>query len=150
MHIVGARFADLDSANAALGEIRASVAVPRGDVAVRPLGSTRYEAPAADFLLAGRFPEGDVDAVLGIVLQHGGTLLSKRVDWPRSTITGGAGTTPGPGSSRVQRGGPIDRHGAQASRTGATPASQRGAHRRLRRPAALVRVRAARDRRFSA
>ena len=137
MHVVGARFANLESANAALSEIRASVPIPRADVAVRPLGSTRYEEPASGFLLAGRFPAVEVDRVLGIVTLHGGTLMSRRSEAPALNVT------------RDERGRALERHGLQAPRSRAIPASMRGAHQRLRRPAALMRVRAARSRGFS-
>ena len=77
MHLVGARFADLPTASAALGKIRASVPVGPGDVAVRPLGSTRYDVPSADILLAGRFEPDDVDAVVDILEAHGGDVLAR-------------------------------------------------------------------------
>ncbi len=145
MHVVGARFANLESANAALGDIRASVAIPRSDVAVRPLGSTRYEEPPSGFVLAGRFPPVEVARVLGIVERYGGTLLSKHVEQPRPGLGRGS-VTPVSSGSRDQRGHPLERHGPHASRSGSTPAPLRGAHQRPRRPAAPMRVRAARSR----
>jgi hypothetical protein len=147
MHVVGARFANLESANAALGDIRASVSIPRADVAVRPLGSTRYEEPASDFLLAGRFPTTEVARVLGIVERHGGTLLSRRIERPHPALAGSSGR-PASNTSRDERGHAPERHGSHASRSGASP-PLRAAHMRLRRPAALVRNRAARARGFS-
>jgi len=154
MHVVGARFADLGSANAALGEIRARVGIAGGDVAVRPLGSTRYDEPVAAFLLAGRFPAAEVDRVIGIVEQHGGTVLSRSIEWPHPSLTGtgggtGTGATSAPGSSRDGRGYAPDRQGAQAPRFGVSPSLRQGGHVRLRRPAALMHVRAARVRGFS-
>ena len=147
MLVVGARFANLESANAALGDIRASVAMPPTDVAVRPLGSTRYEQPASDFVLAGRFPAAEVERVLRIVELHGGTLLSRRLERPYSGFAGSIGA---PASAiRDERGRAPERHGSQASRSGAAPPPLRAAHKRLRRPAALMRVRAARGRGFS-
>lgn len=146
MHVVGARFANLESANAALGEIRASVAIPRADVAVRPLGSTRYEEPASGFLLAGRFPASEVERVLGIVEQHGGSLLSKRIEWLASSLSGAA---PASTPRRDQRGEAPEHHGSQASVGRADPAvSVSSEHKSARRPAALLRVRAARSRGF--
>jgi hypothetical protein len=145
MHVVGARFANLESANAALGDIRSSVAIPRSDVAVRPLGSTRYEQPASGFVLAGRFPAIEVERVLGIVERYGGTVLSRHVEQPRSGLSRGS-VTPVSSMGRDQRGRPLERHGSHASRNGSTPAPLRGAHQRPRRPAAPMRVRAARSR----
>jgi hypothetical protein len=82
MHFVGARFADLPAASRALGEIRASVPVEPGDLAVRPLGSTRYDEPSDDLVLAGRFEPRDVDAVVGILESHGGAILARRPESP--------------------------------------------------------------------
>ena len=147
MHVVGARFANLESANAALGDIRASVPMPPTDVAVRPLGSTRYEEPASDFLLAGRFPGVAVERVLRIVELHGGTLLSRRLERPYSGFAGSVGV---PASAmRDERGRAPERLGSLASGRGAAPARLRAANKRLRRPAGHVRVRAARGRGFS-
>ena len=78
MHVIGARFADEAAAMAALLAVRSSLPVEPGDVAVRPLGSTRYEEPATGFVLAGRFDSADVDAVAAIVVRHGGTVISRR------------------------------------------------------------------------
>lgn len=91
MHFVGARFADLQTASTALGEIRASVAVGPGDLAVRPLGSTRYDVPSADIVLAGRFEPDDVEAVVGILEAHGGAILARR---PESSAIPDAATPP--------------------------------------------------------
>jgi len=149
MHIVGARFANLESANAALAEIRACVAIPREDVAVRPLGSTRYEEPVADFLLAGRFPAGEVDRALGIVEHHGGAILGRRIELPHPSLAATGGTA-GPDRVRDERGRAPERHRSPTRPSGTAPASQPGAHRRLPRPGAALRSRAALDRRFSA
>ena len=66
MHVVGARFMDLPAAVAALRAIRASVAVEPSDVAVLPLGTTRYDVQVEAYLLAGRFEEADVESVVRI------------------------------------------------------------------------------------
>ena len=55
MLVIGARFRSIAAARAALRTVRASLPVPSGDVAVRPLGSTTYDAPDEMFVLAGRF-----------------------------------------------------------------------------------------------
>lgn len=148
MDVIGARFANLKSANAALGQIRASVAIPLADAAVRPLGSTRYEEPASGFLLAGRFPAVEIERVLGIVEVHGGTLLTRRVERPQPALTGSS-AAPGLNVTRDQRGGALERHATQAPRSGGLPAPLRAVHQRLRRPAAPMRFRAARSRGFS-
>ena len=134
MHFVGARFTDLRTASTALGEIRASVAVAPGDLAVRPLGSTHYEAPSEDIVLAGRFEPGDVDTVVGILEAHGGAILARR---PESAAVQ-EGLPPQGGATRDARAGTAERSQPQAQ----TP------HKRLRRPTTLLRGRAARDRRI--
>jgi hypothetical protein len=183
MHVVGARFPSLESAATALAEIRSSVPVPHADVAVRPLGSTRYEEPARDFLLAGRFASGDVRQVIEIARAYGGTLLSNRVEWPQAQL-GSRAPTMGQWTAREQRPRAGDRQvsrharAAQASRAGqpsrtppsrGTPESQvvqrsrpaprihptppappSTSRRRLRRPDARLRARAARVDGFAA
>ncbi|HET8784408.1 MAG TPA: hypothetical protein VFM38_02150 [Candidatus Limnocylindrales bacterium] len=140
MHLIGARFRTLAAATMALQAIRAGVPVAPGDIAVRPLGSTRYERPAEDFLLAGRFESDDVDAVVDIVLANGGRLLERRVEV--------AGT-----STSVSVEPPVDERAAGRRR--ARTARGRAAHlrrprvhaRKRRRPVAHLRDRAAhRDR----
>lgn len=84
MMLVGARFRALAGAHAALRALRTSVAVAPGDVGVRPLGTTRYEAPVDDFVLAGRFENDDVETVIRILHRYGGRLLLRRIDSPRS------------------------------------------------------------------
>jgi len=80
MIVVGARFRALAGASAALRAIRTSIGVASGDVGVRPLGGTRYEAPVDDFLLAGRFEDADVPAVINVVHAHGGRVIEHRTD----------------------------------------------------------------------
>jgi hypothetical protein len=84
MIVVGARFRALAGALAALRAIRTSIGVAVGDIGVRPLGGTSYEAPVDDFVLAGRFENDDVPAVIGLVHAHGGRVIDRRVDTPRS------------------------------------------------------------------
>ena len=86
MTVVGGRFRAFAGALAALRAVRGSLAVSPGDVAVRPLGSTRYEVPASDFLLAGRFEAPDVDKVVGIIRAHGGRIVERRNELPRALI----------------------------------------------------------------
>lgn len=128
MHFVGARFSDLRMASTALGAIRARVAVGPGDLAVRPLGSTRYDVPSDDILVAGRFEPDDVEAVVGILEAHGGAILARR-----------------PESAAVQDSGPPSAAARPARPPQAQPPRPRGTtpDKRLRRPATLPRDRPA-------
>jgi len=83
MIVLGARFRALAAARAALRAVRDAVALPRGDAAVRPLGSTRYDAPSDGFVLAGRFEDDDVPTVVRLVHAHGGRIIERRTDSPR-------------------------------------------------------------------
>lgn len=91
MYLVGARFRDAGSANVALGELRDRIAVAPGDLAVRPLGSLRYERPAVGVVVAGRFEPSDVDAVVAIMERHGGEIVFRRAELrpPRPAPSGG-------------------------------------------------------------
>ena len=81
MYLVGARFGDAGRANTALGELRDRIAVAPGDLGVRPLGSLRYERPAVGVVVAGRFEQADVDAVVAIMVRHGGEIVFRRAEW---------------------------------------------------------------------
>ena len=81
MYLVGARFGDLESANAALFDLRASVAVARQDLGLRQLGSLRYEQPVRGHVVAGRFAADDVAAVIAILERHGGEIVFRRAEW---------------------------------------------------------------------
>jgi hypothetical protein len=91
MYLVGARFGDAGSANAALGELRDRIAIEPGDLGARPLGSLRYERPAVGVVVAGRFEVGDVDSVVAIMERHGGEIVFRRAEWrhPRPPASGG-------------------------------------------------------------
>ena len=85
MDVIGASFASLAAAVAARVAILAFVGVPAADVSVRPLGTTRYDRPLDAFVLAGRFPSTLADAVVSLIRDHGGTILSRRREWqPRA------------------------------------------------------------------
>jgi hypothetical protein len=88
MYLVGARFDDLETARAALLELRHRVRVDEADVGLRPLGSLRYEQPAQGLVVAGRFRTADLDGVVEILRRHGGEIVFKRAEWrtprPRS------------------------------------------------------------------
>jgi hypothetical protein len=146
MHVVGARFADLESALAALGEIRARVPVGPGEVGVRALGSTHYEEPAWGFILAGRFAPAVVDAVVAIMEGRGGRVLTHYVERAHPSLTRVTGTAAGkamgPGRDPRSR---ADEHALSTFLRRPRPEGlKRPARKRLRRPAALLRSRAAR------
>jgi hypothetical protein len=144
MHFIGARFADAQAASTALGEIRASVPVGPGDLALRPLGSTRYDVPSDDIVLAGRFEPGDVDEVVGILVANGGAIL---VQHPESRALQEATQPATPGlEARDAR----DARARESSTQTTDPVrKQRGTtHKRLRRPATPLRRRAAKNRRI--
>jgi hypothetical protein len=116
MHVIGARFVDREAAGAALATVRARVPVARADVAVRPLGSTSYDAPIRGFLLAGRFADEWVDVVVRTIRELGGDMLEQRAEWTH-TLAGGAlqtlnGRNEWPGGSRRR-----PRHGREGGRT---------------------------------
>jgi len=127
MHFVGARFANLQMASSALGELRANVAVAPGDLAVRPLGSTRYDVPSDDIVVAGRFEPDDVDAVIGILEACGGAILARQ---PEGRALQEIAQPSAPGAD------------ATGDRTRLKPATPR---KRLRRRTTLLRGRTARD-----
>lgn len=100
MYLVGARFGDAESANAALQDLRGVITVAPGDLGVRPLGSLRYERPAVGAVVAGRFELADVEAVVRIMEHHGGEIVFRRAEWrhPRP-----ASSRPDRACSRCQR-----------------------------------------------
>ena len=136
MIVVGARFRALAGARAALRAIRTSIGVAPGDVGVRPLGGTRYEAPTEDFVLAGRFNDGDVPAVISAVHAHGGRVFERRRDSPRRTPD--AAPEPATASGRASASGRAARAVGRAG-----PAAGRELRKRLRRPSPPLRVRTA-------
>jgi len=94
MYLVGARFDDLSGAQAALLELRDRLEPDDADLGLRPLGSLRYEEPAAGTVVAGRFQHHDVDGVVEIMRRHGGEIVFKRAEW----------RTPHPHSRSSERG----------------------------------------------
>jgi hypothetical protein len=127
MDVIGARFANLAAAIAARDAIRAAVGVSAADVAVRPLGTTRYDEPIEAFVLAGRFPSAVADAVVGLMRDGGGTILSRRTEWQLHARPAG--------HPERQR-----RHGARPRAPRALSRARQG----LRRPTARLRIRRAR------
>ena len=94
MYLVGARFENIEAANAAIAELLQQTRVDPGEIGLRPLGSLRYEEPARGLVVAGRFEGREVPGVLEIVARHGGEIVFKRAEWrrPRSTSGGGEGS----------------------------------------------------------
>jgi hypothetical protein len=94
MYLVGARFGDPISANAALAELRGSVAVAPQDLGLRQLGSLAYERPVQGHVVAGRFESGDVPVVIAILERHGGEIVFRRAEWraPRPSSARGGGS----------------------------------------------------------
>ena len=83
MYLVGAQFADAESAEAAMQQLRDAIAVAPGDLALRPLGSVRYERPASRVVVAGRFAVADVDAVVEIMERNRGEVVFRKPEWRR-------------------------------------------------------------------
>jgi hypothetical protein len=149
MYVIGARFKTLAAANTALNEARAAATVAPGEVAVGPLGSTRYEVPSTGFVLGGRFADGDVQAVIRIIQAHGGSVIECRPD----------ASTPGAGRSAAPRATVASNppwtatwtapsvHQGPARRIATTNEGPR-LRKRLRRPVARWRGRAARAHRL--
>jgi hypothetical protein len=140
MYVVGARFGTLAAANAALQDLRSAVPVAPGDVAAWPLGSTRYDEPADAVLLAGRFAEEAVPVVLDVLESHGGEVIERRRDDPRSHAVRSASRRTSIASNPPWSApwSPSTQH----ARTAARPPSRH--RKRLRRPVARLHVRAAR------
>lgn len=127
MHVIGGRFSDLGAATAARDAILAAVAMAPADIAVRPLGTTQYDHPIEAFLLAGRFPAGAVATVTRLVNEHGGRVISSRVEWKaRPRPTSDAHVRQAPARRRIE----IDARIAPSRK-------------RVRRPVARWRVRSA-------
>jgi len=115
MELVGARFSDAGAAETAMGEIRESVTVGTDDMATHALGSTRYESPSADVVLAGRFDPADAEAVLRILRRHGGTIVLLRNE-PRDAGEARLQTPVAPHRDvRVAAGWPANRSPARAT-----------------------------------
>lgn len=136
MHLIGARFEHLEPASAALREIRALAAVEPGDVALRALGSTRYEEPAHGYVLAGRFHATDVARVIETVERHGGAVVARRIERLNPSLVR---------ANSAQAGPARERRGSVARNRLGRPVRARN-----RRPAAFLRSRAAWERRLRA
>jgi hypothetical protein len=94
MYLVGARFDELERANAAIAELRQHIRVEPGEIGLRPLGSLRYDEPARGLVVAGRFGPRDVPTVIEIVERHGGEIVFQRAEWRRPRpLSGGSERT---------------------------------------------------------
>jgi hypothetical protein len=127
MDVIAARFPDLPAAVAVRDAILAAVAVTAADVAVRPLGTTKYDEPIHAFVLAGRFPSAAAEAVVRLMRDGGGTILTRRTEW----------------LPQGRQARPVlirESHGARPGASRTTPLARR----RPRHPAARLRVRVAR------
>ncbi len=76
--ILAARFDDPARARAAARDIRVRLRVPPDAIDIRPLGTTEYDRPASDVLLAGRFPEDLVEPATMLVESYGGRVVDRR------------------------------------------------------------------------
>ena len=126
MDVIGARFTELGAAIAARDAILAAVALPAADIAVRPLGTTRYDHPLDAFVLAGRVPAAAAGTVVQLIRAAGGQILSHRTESPQPVRS-----APQPGMQQPR--------GVRAR----VPRPTVRVRKRPRRPAARLRVRAA-------
>jgi hypothetical protein len=159
MHLVGARFATMEAALAALRDIRGTLPVEPSDVGLRPLGTTRYDEPTRDLVVAGRFEPAEVERVVGIMEGHGGSILVRRQElrrpgWPHTASTPVVvppSRVDRPGEGRAGRAAEPARAGAAQRGQGQSRDGQsRHAHsrKRPRRPATHLHARATRERRI--
>jgi hypothetical protein len=82
VHVLGARFGTTHAALTALLELRARFSLGEHDVEVLPLGSTEYDAPTSDLILAARFKPELVPEVVAIVEDLGGRVVVEHAEWP--------------------------------------------------------------------
>jgi len=84
VHVLGARFGTIHAALTALRELRARFGLGEHDAEIRPLGSTQYDAPTSDLILAARL-EPEVVAEVVAILEHlGGRVVVEHPEWPGS------------------------------------------------------------------
>ena len=145
MYVMGARFATLAKASAALHDVRAVATVAPGEVAIGPLGSMHYEAPSTGFVLGGRFADGDIQAVIRIIEAHGGSVIEYRpeVSTPAAGRNAALRTTVASNPPWTATWIAPPAHSRPAHRVPKTKAGPR-LRKRLRRPVARWRGRAAR------
>ena len=81
MRVLGVRFERDQQANAALRALRERFDLRDEDAAVRPLGTTRYDDPTSDLILAGRFRPEVLPDVMRLVHELGGRIVVDRDEW---------------------------------------------------------------------
>jgi hypothetical protein len=96
VHVLGARFGTTHAALTALRELRARFALGEHDAEVLPLGSTQYDAPTSDLILAARFKPELASAVVAVLEDLGGRVVVEHSEWSGSPPPG----EPAPGPPR--------------------------------------------------
>lgn len=96
MHVLGARFGTTHAALTALRKLRARFALGEHDAEVLPLGSTQYDAPTSDLILAARFKPELASEAVAILEDLGGRVVVDHSEWPGSPPP----VEPAPGPSR--------------------------------------------------
>jgi hypothetical protein len=81
VHILGARFGTTHAALTALRELRARFALGEHEAEVLPLGSTQYDAPTSDLILAARFQPEVVPEAVAILEDLGGRVVVEHPEW---------------------------------------------------------------------
>jgi hypothetical protein len=82
VHVLGARFGTTHAALTALRELRARFGLGEHDAEVLPLGSTQYDAPTSDLILAARFKPELVPQAVEILEDLGGRVLVEQSEGP--------------------------------------------------------------------
>jgi hypothetical protein len=82
VHVLGARFESTAAALAALRELRSRYEIDERDAEVRPLGTTEYDAPTSDLILAARFQPDVIPEVITMLERLGGEVVVERDEWP--------------------------------------------------------------------
>jgi hypothetical protein len=82
VHVLGVRFGTTHAALTALRELRARFGLGEHEAEVLPLGSTQYDAPASDLILAARFKPELVSQVVAILEDLGGRVVVEHPEWP--------------------------------------------------------------------
>jgi len=75
---IGARFHERDRAVDTMLELRQRFDLGVAEVEVRALGTTRYDEPPPGTLLAGQFPAGEAEQVVGLIEARGGEIVERR------------------------------------------------------------------------
>jgi hypothetical protein len=82
VHVLGARFGTTHAALTALRELRARFGLGEHDAEVLPLGSTQYDAPTSDLILAARFKPELVPQAVEILEDLGGRVVVEQSEGP--------------------------------------------------------------------